>query len=1496
MYHELYDHSTVVSWSHTFQSIWTGSISFNKVTVEEAPSGLMVIPNSKLIQVGDTVTFTVTVSRGTHLVYMLDYGDGEFGIKEGPAAVITQTFVHRYNRPGEYVLALIVHNDVSSASEAFLDPIVVLEEVANMVWTSDEPVAVPDGRIEYIVEASDEEYPNFETPNLDYTYGDGYSDTVSSSNLTLLLPQSQIYHFSSSAENGVTSNVVATNTYGTKSLAMHQDLEDVVAGLELHIVPEIYSLMAQSNRVTFVMSVTVASHVEYLLDYGDNGNDTFSHPLIFPSYPLEFAHTYISPGIYTPTLTMSNQISSKTVGLPHNITVDNYMHMVYLSDPPSVLANPPGLAVFTVSTAFGYDPPSSVKCHWKVDDLYIETSDAFELFQMTPHQHTLHLSKIGINVVNINCSNSINYVIMTQEVNVLKKIAGVHITPDKYIASVGEEVVINITVEYGSNVQGQVKFGDGSLHDFTYPTLLAGGEDILIQHTYSINNNYTISVTCWNDVSTESVIQRTPIIIQNPIESFMVEQYTSSSVDTGIVYFTVTQTNQVFPPSQVFLHWHHADGQKETKFAPSLSNDQPFYNSHTYTSDYLGTHTLTVNGSNLISNYIHVGEFVIQEPLIVGNMVSDKVHVSVDDGIMITLDIMRGSHISFHVDLDDGSNYTFLHSNLYKHFHEQYHISPWQEVQILINTDISILANVAPTSFGMTQDEWVGRVSKLMVRHVYRKSGLYKPKVIVYNELTSHQEECDDDIAVEIPLHGGLIMKVADVIPQPPGNVELTLTLTEQPVPTAVTCVTTVNTKTKQMNINFALNLTMTDKPQKVHFVLYDWVLGHVSLVTLCHNSVSDRQMERNVFVVEEIGGLIIYTPSNVGVDREVTFFIKMVKGSDVNVRVEYGDGMVDTEFVSGQINNHEMKYTYQTTGLHNVKVVAWNNYSQSSNTTSIYVYTDLNKLDLAISGDLIISVPYKMVGRGVLFVDTVEEDTDLMSTSLEWTILKSDGSLLWSERVDENNTITVPLNEGGQYNIIVNVTNPISSSIVQQGILAMEAIVGIEITVNSTGYNTPYVDDLVYVPLNKPISFVCDTIWGNNISYHWQISDTAVAYNMSSILNYTFHSLRSHQLTLVLNNQISERSKSLTVVVMETIEFKSLKTTSLPVTTEDTIFYLNIKSFGTEACYTFDLGEGDVKFYFGSGRGCPSNLTNFISYNEEENIITIRYRYTSTGHFLFSVTAENVVSRASLIQPLVINTEKCSPPEVVIQGKGTSEDSPRVEILSDEIKIYTFTKISCQLSNIVIFTWDIYQNGDWTTLDWANKSASIFPERYFESGKHHIRITAKMFETLGTEAVDDVYLDVITSPLEVGISGGNMVTVGWNHTWYLDAWTLTFDPDVETHKSRNDLMFTWYCRYASTKLTEKTIVNETTSYKVITEDDSGCFNDADLIKSGQHSGELQLSTNHLRLDTEYYVRVEVTKGALRRGDALQTLYIVAGYPPSITIRYIVLFSQPDFT
>ena len=290
--------------------------------------------------------------------------------------------------------------------------------MASVAWDSDQPVPVPDGDIGYIVEIADTFGPGSHAPTLDFSFGDGSTHLTLADNLTKLLPFSQTHRFTRAEVGGVTSSVTAYGTYSAYSLSMGVDVEEIIIGLSLAIIPEIYHMRTGTGgQVVFNISVLSGSHVDFLLDYDDGTNESFRHALMFASsYDLYYTHSYENPGEYYPVLYAQNQVSSQNATLPTHLLVVTPITMLYVTVPPTA-EYPPGTVEIVVSPAYGYAPPTGVMCTWMVNAFHVNVSDAAVLSVMQTHHQTIQLSEehVGLAHVWINCSNPVSYAISRRQ-------------------------------------------------------------------------------------------------------------------------------------------------------------------------------------------------------------------------------------------------------------------------------------------------------------------------------------------------------------------------------------------------------------------------------------------------------------------------------------------------------------------------------------------------------------------------------------------------------------------------------------------------------------------------------------------------------------------------------------------------------------------------------------------------------------------------------------------------------------------------------------------------------------------------------------------------------------------------------------------------------------------------------------------------------------------------------------------------------------------------
>lgn len=618
----------------------------------------------------------------------------------------------------------------------------------------------------------------------------------------------------------------------------------------------------------------------------------------------------------------------------------------------------------------------------------------------------------------------------------------------------------------------------------------------------------------------------------------------------------------------------------------------------------------------------------------------------------------------------------------------------------------------------------------------------------------------------------------------------------------------------------------------------------------------------------------------DVGVGRGARFILTMLTGSDVSLDVNYEDGTTSMYFFPGRVRTRIFSHVFDSSGVYTVTLSCSNALSVSNTHTVINVHLVLNETALTICGDLYIAVPFEKEATGKVFLACNGTQITGFATQSLWKVEENEASL--ADVILPGTEMLLYCDSDESFNITVVATNIISEGTVSGTVQCVQQIHDVVFEVSSIGYSVVYNQtiSMATVPVGVPVTFAVSTAWGSHLTYTWTAHNSLVWWeNASSVFTYTFLHDNSW-LTVRLENVINALQSELAIKTMNVVAIESFRPKHNIVPGKMATFSLRLRHHRTRPCFKFDPGDG-AAFYHGFG--CESNLSPIINATLSGLMLFFDYSYQATGWYTFKIEAWNAVSQDVISVNIPVNSEPCSSPFITIQGIGTLTDQPRIEYSSSVIRITSFTMISCQLTNQVNFVWYESTDGILQLLTSSKTSEITFPERFFKTGIHEIMVHASMASTFVEHSEDSIFLHIVKSPLAVHVAGGEARNVGWDRMLTLDGWSLTFDPDVVSNISREGIVFTWYCQYASGFGLGSSRTISPGKDVLIENDTSGCFTGASTLENSQ-SGILSLNTMHLKLDAVYSFRVEALKGG-RIGSDRQDVMIVTGDPPTVQIR-----------
>ena len=206
-------------------------------------------------------------------------------------------------------------------------------------------------------------------------------------------------------------------------------------------------------------------------------------------------------------------------------------------------------------------------------------------------------------------------------------------------------------------------------------------------------------------------------------------------------------------------------------------------------------------------------------------------------------------------------------------------------------------------------------------------------------------------------------------------------------------------------------------------------------------------------------------------------------------------------------------------------------------------------------------------------------------------------------------------------------------------------------------------------------------------------------------------------------------------------------------------------------------------------------------------------------------------------------------------------------------------------------FEWKVYlvspgeASGGYETIV-NNKSAewSIKPHA-LTYGIYVVRFITHVTGSLNATSSDFGFLNITKTPLEAHILGGSSLTRGFNKLQTLDA-SLSRDPDVGPG-DHSGLRFVWLCRKVGEPWPSGEILSlPNVSLSPTGNNTGGCFGTGIGKLSGK--SKFTINTGNMMENQDYEFKVVVMKGE-RRSESWQTIKVVAGDPPEIIVRWVIL-------
>ena len=1017
------------------------------------------------------------------------------------------------------------------------------------------------------------------------------------------------------------------------------------------------------------------------------------------------------------------------------------------------------------------------------------------------------------------------------------------------LTSLGNDTEISWVVERGTNISYLVSFGDGNYIEGSFRELgiLVGS----YLHKYSREGNFTVNVTAYNFVSTETVTGVAVVIA--PIVNVTCRVIHASR---DIEMNETIQINATFPHgSNSMALVDFADSSKTTGVPTQtlICSDtcRPMYSlvvSHNYST--YGSYTANLTFINSVSKRTCLPNIFVHKPVypLTGfNITCPLANLSTPTFCM--LDVTGGN--DFWCDWDFGAN-------------SQKGKSHYWNLTLPVANNYSDVGNFT--------------IRTNCSNRLYNTTVI--GNAIVQEPITGFVVTCPEAQSVDEALN--LDVQVATGTGM---NFEISLKH-----------VYADNLTLRQTNFTDHKSPTFSISPQKFP------VVGIYLLTVKVANLVTPQQIyTREIKVDKVIANLrLLNNDTFIPVNKTIKCEISIDAGTNITLDWDFEDGRRSVSLFTGdslRLLGDFLEHLYTDHGAYLLNVTASNPVSKV--TVIKYLYVQYIVKDIEITSDS----PQEIPLGTVTFTVSVKPDTHPPTNA---TIDMDFG--------DSTNRMNIPLGEAQSINITnnyitpgmirVNMTmrNDVSSVNLTHVVDVQRSIKDLQIlayhTDGDAGYGAPgRGPNKADFPMEYDVLLVANISDGTEVTYRWDFGDgTSVETKKINVL-HRYLSPEGFAVTVEAKNSISDASVSRTIRIMKSIFNVSFENDSPTVHEFNTTLFITIGQRGTDSCFLVDLGNSTRILYKGfSDVSCDDELkkTNDVRILPSLNF-NITFEYWQKINYAVNLTALNSVSRVTIHGWVVILHLPCDFPVVRIPDAGRSFGTRRKYFRADYVTIKSRCTINCLASRETSFHWELTRissgadNGTILRTDSFDKNQSVLivPQRSLPYGTFMVRLNVSMVGLPLVHRHKNAYIEIMPSPLLAKIISGN----AWSQSVYkkmvLDA-SHSHDPDYGSEDKRG-LEYFWYCKttaenYEFPSVPSKNFTNSNGT------DSSGCFRNGTRLLPVS-TDILEIQPNVLWVNTTYVFKFFVTKDS-RMAMFFVRVSLTYEDPPTMSIRWVVQITR----
>ncbi len=923
----------------------------------------------------------------------------------------------------------------------------------------------------------------------------------------------------------------------------------------------------------------------------------------------------------------------------------------------------------------------------------------------------------------------------------------------------GTDVTFNLT--YSANVQSETP-------DVEWNWLEVGHVTSFLSHqaelpwTYTVYGNYSILLRIGNAVG---VLERWLNVTIEPdlptVAQLDVAYIPSASPMDTQIWIQLTTPLATFPLT-LWCDISFGDGNDTSVFR--IASETAGLFEHTYLTDAASA-SLSAQCRNHFSSISLSEEIWLRTNISNLNVSARARACAINTSCLFSISMDSGSHIAYTVSPGDGS-------------------------VDLAYTDPNRIASNEVFEFS----------------YVYQTPENYSLRVYAYNEHFNAQAVLVSPIIIQSPVTELLLEGPFDnLVVVPDGHAQFALRgIPEGDIlPSEVFCMWDFGAGDPVIYYSTALMVNETDEK---FFTYQRNDIGdprHVSV--LCYNLVSQVNTSASIQVQEELAMLSVIPLLTYGVTAtEMRIQIELSTGSHVYIKVDYGDGQLETiphPQLFAASEPLDILHTFTAPGNYSLNVTAWNRANELTNTTQTMVIQN-RVVNVSVNANKSVLWP---PGDVFFFLETGDGQDSLTDLHCIWMF-----DLLKEEY---------------QYLPLLTRENP-----------------------HATRH-----------------TFLKSAI-GN--------STTKV--NCSNLVSW-------------------KETETVVEIIFDEVILRSLVTNGPLLWSNVTVLDLQIKRFGTYSCFQWDLGDDTILLY--GVQSCEAySIENNVQLREipfGQPNISVEHTYDDIGEYVVTVFAFNHVSNHTLEDVTIVNDWPCEKP---IMSFPSHYGSSFTIMRSKSLELLSNVTLNCTKTSMVNLTWEVFKRDDpQVTAELSAYDTNEFTiERLtLDYGSYDIKYTAALF-TLhpvllvdGMETIQTFQLEVIKTPLVVGIVHGEVHGSAWNKTVVINATNVTHDPDYPD--DAESLQYTWFCRLEaeSFPMVGERVSRGSPSAQSDSPNDpmpghGGCFGDGPGIIP-YTSGTFTLNTEGMTILTAYVLRVEVEKDS-RWGYSEQNFFVGLADPPVMQI------------